>query len=113
MNLILEKVTVFSIILTDSQSYIFKKLVGCRHKIKYPLMGPGLTGGMPSVGGGLSKGLWSVFNRVSEITTENSEQLGRQARPGFELGTSVYQFEHITTQPLVGALRNCVKIQFE
>ena len=30
----------------------------------------------------LSKGFQSVFKRVSEKTTENSEWLGRQARPG-------------------------------
>ena len=32
--------------------------------------------------GGLSKGSEPVFTRVAEKTTENSERLGRQARPG-------------------------------
>ena len=34
--------------------------------------------------GGLSKGLYPVLTRVSEKTTENSERLSRQERPGFE-----------------------------
>ena len=38
--------------------------------------------------GGLSKGSEHVFTRVSEITSENSERLGRQARSGNELDTS-------------------------
>ena len=38
--------------------------------------------------GGLSKGSYPVFTRVSEKIKENSERLGRQARPGFEPGTS-------------------------
>ena len=41
-----------------------------------------------ALSGGLSKGSQPVFTRVSEKTTENSERLGRQARPGFEPGTS-------------------------
>ena len=36
----------------------------------------------------LSKGSYPVPKRVSEKTTENSERLGRQVRPGFEPGTS-------------------------
>ena len=36
--------------------------------------------------GGLSKGSQPVFTRVSEKTIENSERLGRQARPGVEPG---------------------------
>ena len=40
--------------------------------------------------------------RVSEKTSENSEQLGRQARPGFEPGTSRLPVLSITTPPLVG-----------
>ena len=42
---------------------------------------------VPSLGG-LSKGCEPVFTRVSEKTTENSERIGRQARLGFEPGTS-------------------------
>ena len=38
--------------------------------------------------GGLSKGPWPVFTRVSEKNHKNSEQLGRQAQPGIEPGTS-------------------------
>ena len=38
--------------------------------------------------GGLSKGSKSVFTRVSEKTTENSERLDRQARLGIESGIS-------------------------
>ena len=43
------------------------------------LMEPEPIGGVTSVGG---------LTRVSEKTTENYERLGRQARPGFEPGTS-------------------------
>ena len=38
--------------------------------------------------GGLSKGTYAVFTRLLEITTQNSERLGQQARPGIEPGTS-------------------------
>ena len=44
------------------------------------------TGGMPSVGI-ILKGAKPVFMRVSEKTTENSERLGRQERPGVESET--------------------------
>ena len=37
--------------------------------------------------GGFSKGSYSLFNRVSEKTMENSKRLGRQVRPGIESGT--------------------------
>ena len=40
--------------------------------------------------------------RVSEKTTENSERLGRQARPGFEPGTSRLPVLSVTAEPLVG-----------
>ena len=43
-------------------------------------------GEVPSLGG-LSNGPYHVFTRVPDKTTENSERQGRQARPGFELGT--------------------------
>ena len=59
-------------------------------------------GGVPSRGG-LSMGSQSVFTSVSEKTTENSERLGRQARPGVEPGTSRLPiFERKTAQLLVG-----------
>ena len=63
-------------------------------------MGLGPIGGMPSVGG-LSKESYSVFTQVSEKTTENSERLGRQARPGFETGTSRLPVLSVTIPPLV------------
>ena len=54
-------------------------------------------GGMPSVG---------VFLRgpspYSEKTTENSERLGRQARPGFEPGNSRLPVLSVNAVPLVG-----------
>ena len=65
-----------------------------------PLVGPRTIGGVPSEGG-LSKGFYPVITRVSENTTENSEQLGRQARPGFEPGTSRLPVLSVTTLPLV------------
>ena len=59
-------------------------------------------GGMPSVGV-FSKGSYPIFTRVSKKTTENSERLGRQARPGIELGTyRLLVLERRITQPLVG-----------
>ena len=64
-------------------------------------MGPGTIGGVPSVES-LSKGSYPVFTQVSEKTTENSERLGRQARPGFEPGTSRLPVLSVTTPPLVG-----------
>ena len=42
--------------------------------------------------------------RVSEKTTENSERLGQQTRPGFEPGTSRLPVLSITTPPLVGRI---------
>ena len=44
--------------------------------------------GRSTLRGDLSKGQYSVFMQVSEKTTENSERLGRQARQGFEPGSS-------------------------
>ena len=38
--------------------------------------------------GGISKGSYPVFKRVSEKTTGNSKRLGREARPEIEPGTS-------------------------
>ena len=56
---------------------------------------------VPSLGG-LSKGCEPVFTRVSEKTTENSERIGRQARLGFEPGTSRLPGLSATTLALVG-----------
>ena len=53
----------------------------CQHE------GLGTKNGISSVGG-LSKGSYPVFTRVSEKTKENSEQLGRQARQEIEPSTS-------------------------
>ena len=64
-------------------------------------MGPGPIGGVPSVGA-LSKGSYPVFTRASEKMKENSEMLGRHARPGFESGTSRLPILSVTTPPLVG-----------
>ena len=49
---------------------------------------------------------------------ENSERLGRQARPGFEPGTSRLPVLKVTTVPLVGPLKfgkgeNIVKLEIE
>ena len=53
--------------------------------------------------GDLSKGSEPVFTRVSKKTTENSECLGPQARPGTEPGTSrLPVLKRRTAQPLVG-----------
>ena len=38
--------------------------------------------------GGFPKGSYPTFTRISKKTTENSERLGRQARPGIEPGIS-------------------------
>ena len=51
---------------------------------------------------GLSKGSQPVFTRVLEKTTENTERLGRQARPGFEPSTSHLPVLSATTPLLVG-----------
>ena len=54
--------------------------------------------------GGLSKESQPVFTRVSEKTTENSERLGRQARPEFERGTSRLPVLSVRTPSLVGPI---------
>ena len=61
-------------------------------------MGPKPIGGMPSVG---------IFLRdpsqyLRKFRTENSERLGRQARLGFEPGTSRLPVLSATIPPLVG-----------
>ena len=48
---------------------------------------------------GSCKGSQPVFPRVSEKTTDNSERLGRQARPGFEPGTSRLPVLSVTAVP--------------
>ena len=67
-------------------------------------MRPEPAEGLPFMGGGLSKGSYTVFTRVSEKTMENSERLGRQARPGFEPGTSRLPVSSVTTLPLIGLI---------
>ena len=47
--------------------------------------------------------------RVLEKTTENSERLGRQARSGFEFGTSRFPVLSVTTAPLVEPIM-CQKV---
>ena len=42
-----------------------------------------------------------MFKRVSEKTAENSEHVGRQARPGFEPGMSHLPVVSVTAVPLV------------
>ena len=61
--------------------------LGCRFKANYPLVGPGPIGGVSFVGVFL-KDPSLYLRKFWRKTTENSEQLGRQARPGFEPGTS-------------------------
>ena len=50
-------------------------------------------------------GFYPYFKKilVSEKTTENSERLGRQVRPGFEPGTSRLPVLSVTAEPLVGS----------
>ena len=60
--------------------------------------------------GDLSKGSYPVFTRVSEKTTENSERLGRQARPGLEPGTSRLPVLSITAPPLVRATNSKIVV---
>ena len=68
-----------------------------------PIISLGIQGyGWDALRGSLSKGSQPVFTRVSEKTTENSERLGRQARPGFVPGTSRLPVLSATTPPLVG-----------
>ena len=65
-------------------------------------MGPGPTGGMPSMG---------VFLRhpspyLIEKTTENSELVGRQTRPGIEPEFFMRQSHPQSKVPLVYELQN-------
>ena len=53
--------------------------------VNCPQVRPGLV--ESTLRGSLSKGFNFAFTRVSEKTMENSKRLGRQARPGIELGT--------------------------
>ena len=71
-------------------------MVGCLVKANCQLVEPGPVGGV------VSKGSQPVFTRVSEKTTENSERLGQQVRPGIEPGPSrLLVLERRTMQPLV------------
>ena len=87
---------------------IFKKrLVGYRFECNCPLVGPRTISGSPP---------WEVFlrdpvfTRVSEKTTDNSERLGRQARPGFEPGTPVLPVLSVTIPPVVGLFKKRIFI---
>ena len=60
--------------------------------------------------GVFSKGSQPVFARVSEKTTENSDRLGRQARPEFEPGNSRFPVLSVTAVPLVGLLQFGLKL---
>ena len=75
-------------------------LTGCRIKGNCPLKGPWPAGGLPFVGVFL-RDPSPHLREFRKKTTENSEQLGRQARPGFEPGTSRLPVLSVTTPPLV------------
>ena len=62
-------------------------LVGCRVKDNCPLMGPGSVRGMLYVRIFL-RDPSPYLRKFRRKTTENSERLGRQARPRIEHGTS-------------------------
>ena len=61
--------------------------------------------------GGLSKGSYLVFTRVSEKTTENSERLCRQTRPDIAPRTSrLPVLKRRIGQPLVGPRTDSIDI---
>ena len=62
--------------------------------------GPRPIGGMSSVGV-FQRNPSPYLREFRRKTTENSERLGRQARPGFEPGTSRLPVLSVTTLPLV------------
>ena len=62
-------------------------VLGCRIKAKCPLVGPEPIGGVLSVGIFL-RDPRPHLREFQRKTTENSERLGRQARPGIEPGTT-------------------------
>ena len=62
-------------------------MLGCRIKANYPHVGPGPTGRVCSVGI-FPRGPSQYLLEFRRKTTENSEWLSRQARPGIESGTS-------------------------
>ena len=72
-----------------------------------PHVGPGPVRGVSSVGG-IFKGSYSIFMRVSGKTTEISERLGRQPRRGLSPKPPVYQLEHRTAQNLVRLFARCI-----
>ena len=77
--------------------WIFGCLVSYRFESICPLVGPGTIGGVPSLG-------FFLRERVPKKTTENSEWLGQQARPGFEPGTPRLPILSVTTPQLVGLM---------
>ena len=58
-----------------------------RIKTKCPIVGPERIGILPSVGG-ISKESLSLFTRVLEKTTENSELICQRVLPGIQPDTS-------------------------
>ena len=84
-----------------SPKYVLNKL-SCRKKKQFSACATCAYGGGNTLCGVLFKGSYPVFTRVSENTTENSERPGRQARPGFEPGTSCLPVLSVTAVPLVG-----------
>ena len=57
--------------------------------------------------GGLSKWSQFPFTRVSEITTENAERLGRKERPGIEPGSSFLYI--LRAEPLASGATSFVR----
>ena len=66
-------------------------LVGCRVEGRLSHWGPRRVGGMPSVGVFL-RDPSPYLREFRRKTAENSERLGRQARPSIEPGTSRLPF---------------------
>ena len=77
--------------------------LGCRFKVSCPLVGPRPMVGLPSVGVFLRDSSPYLYE-FRKKTTENSERLGRQARPGFEPVISRLPVLSATTATLVGQL---------
>ena len=74
-------------------------------------MGPKPIGDVFSVGVFL-RDPSPYLREFSEKTTENSERLGREARPRYELGSRLPVLS-ITTPPLVGATLSEIKVSGE
>ena len=66
---------------------MFGWLVCCRVKASFPLVGPRPAEEVPSLGVFL-RDPSLYLRKFRKKTTENSERLGRQARPGIQPGTS-------------------------